>query len=109
MDSYGVELVGFCVICVAEDLCFVVNGITNITRSYINKWRTVSGPGRVITTCSVYVPGYMKIVVEELSFGRELTAPETVWNSPEVVVPARTITDPAEGWVREAAETCGKR
>ena len=51
----------------------------------------------------------MKIVVEELSFGREFTAPETVWNSPEVVVPARTITDPAEGWVREAAEACGKR
>jgi hypothetical protein len=75
----------------------------------MDKWCTVCGPGRVITTCSVYVPGYMKIVVGELSFGREFTAPETVLNSPEVVVPVRTITDPAGGRVREAAETYGKR
>lgn len=64
---------------------------------------TVRGPLRVISTCSEYVPGYMKIDREELSLGKELTAAVKFWNSPAVVVPARTIIAPVGGAVREAA------
>lgn len=68
----------------------------------INKCLTVRGPVRVMFTCSVYVPGKIKIVRDELSFGKEFTAFETVLNSPEVVVPARTMTAPDGGEVLEA-------
>lgn len=47
----------------------------------------------------------MKIVREELSLGREATADATVLNSPDVVVPARTMTEPEGGVVRVAART----
>jgi len=41
---------------------------------------------------------------ELLSLGSEATASETVRNSPEFVVPARTTFAPAGGLVREAAQ-----
>jgi len=47
----------------------------------------------------------MKILLEEASLGREFTALEMVWNSPDVVVPARTITAPTGGDVREPPRT----
>lgn len=66
---------------------------------------TVSGPVRVMYTCSEYVPGKMKIDLVELSLGKEATAEETVLNSPVVVVPARTTKAPDGGVVRETAST----
>lgn len=70
---------------------------------------TVRGPARVMYTCSLYVPGYMKIEREELSLGSAATADATVLYSPEVDVPARTTIAPDGGEVREAASTAWHR
>lgn len=51
----------------------------------------------------------MKIDLEELSWGKELTAAETVLNSPEAVVPKRTTTAPGGGAVWIAAKAGPKR
>lgn len=51
----------------------------------------------------------MKMDREELSFGREATAEETVLYSPVVVVPARTTIAPEGGEVREAASTAWQK
>jgi hypothetical protein len=51
----------------------------------------------------VYVPGKIKIDRLEESFGNELSAALTVANSPDVVVPARTMIAPAGGVVLDAA------
>ena len=62
---------------------------------------TMTGPERWINTCSLYVPGYMKIVCDDESEGSAATAAPSVANSPEVVVPTRTIFAPDGGAVRE--------
>ena len=56
-------------------------------------------------TCSLYVPGYMKIEREELSCGNEATAEATVLYSPETVVLGRTTIAPLGGEVRVAPRT----
>ena len=56
-------------------------------------------------TCSLYVPGYMKIEREELSRGKEATAEATVLYSPTEVVPGRTTMAPLGGEVRVAPRT----
>ena len=60
-------------------------------------------------TCSLYCPGYIKIDLEDLSLGKELTAAEMVLNSPEAVVPERTTIAPEGGTVRVAAKARPKR
>ena len=60
-------------------------------------------------TCSLYSPGYIKIDLEDVSLGKELTAAETVLNSPESVVPERTTAAPGGGTVRVAAKAKLKR
>ncbi len=59
-------------------------------------------------TCSLYVPGYMKIDCEVESFGRALMAAVRVLYSPEVVVPARTTLEPEGGEVLDAAKTTSR-
>jgi hypothetical protein len=80
-----------------------IEGGMNTTVS--NEWYTitVSGPVRVISTCSAYVPGNMNMDRELLSLGNELSAAVRVANSPEVVVPLRTIIAPDGGVVLDAA------
>lgn len=51
----------------------------------------------------------MKIDRAELSFGREASAALIVLNSPDVVVPARTMMAPDGGEVREAARTTSQK
>lgn len=69
----------------------------------MNAVSTVRGPERVISICSAYVPGKMKMLLELLSFGNELSAAVRVANSPAVVVPFRTIIAPDGGVVLDAA------
>jgi hypothetical protein len=54
-----------------------------------------------------HIPGYMKIVRVELSFGSEFTAAWTVLNSPLNVPDPRTTTAPEGGVVREARFSSG--
>lgn len=65
----------------------------------------MSGPERVMSFCPVYVPGKMKIDRALLSLGKEFSAAVRVANSPDVVVPARTIIAPDGGVVLDAART----
>lgn len=65
---------------------------------------TVTGPFLSTSTCSRYVPGNMKMVWAEPSFGRDATAADMVVNWP-VVALGLTTTEPAGGEVRDAAWT----
>lgn len=70
--------------------------------------QTVTGPLLSMSTCSLYVPGYMKIVLDEPSFRRDATAEESVLNWPDVVAVGLTTTEPEGGEVLDAARTSGK-
>lgn len=69
---------------------------------------TVTGPFLSMSTCSSYVPGYMKIVCTEPSPGRDAIADESVLNCPDVVVEGFTIIEPEGGEILEAASAKGK-
>lgn len=56
---------------------------------------------RVISTCSEYVPGYMKIVTALVPEGRAATALVRDAYSLDDVVPERTMKAPVGGVVRE--------
>lgn len=63
----------------------------------------MSGPERVISICSAYVPGKINMDRELLSFGSDLSAAVRVANSPDEVVPFRTTIAPDGGVVLDAA------
>ena len=62
--------------------------------------RTVTAPLRLMSTCSLYVPGYMKIACADPSFGSAATAAESVLYGPE---DGFTTSAPEGADVRDAA------